>query len=235
MLTNFRSSFKTFASLSLKHFNPKGTRHDSVGVFAFFILAQSIFTVARRCSPLSGCSWNREGCDKPAPPIPHPESAAPLLHQLHPTTNIFMALVTEESSISKVLLKVPVSTIGAIILKCKEHFVKNWPQSFGQRSKKNYQKTCPRAKHHLWRAMERPGISRYDCFRENNKQPWPLCMPNTQDFIAGKTPKLKRVWSLQNILTSLWNTGRFLCMCGLFGWFLLISWENLMTIVSLRN
>lgn len=33
-----------------------------------------------------------------------------------------------------------------------------------------------------------------------------------------KNPKLKRVWSLQNILTSLWNTGRFLCMYGLFGW-----------------
>nr|CBN81155.1 Rac GTPase-activating protein 1 [Dicentrarchus labrax] len=64
------------------------------------------------------------------------------------------------------LLNVSVSTVGAIIRKWKEHnFTINRPQlgaprKISDRGEKNYQKSCPRAKDHLWRASERPGISR---------------------------------------------------------------------------
>lgn len=43
------------------------------------------------------------------------------------------------------------------------------PARFQTEEENNYQKSCPRAKKHLWRAAGRPGISRYNCLKVNGK------------------------------------------------------------------
>uniref|UniRef100_A0A3B3HTK7 Tc1-like transposase DDE domain-containing protein n=1 Tax=Oryzias latipes TaxID=8090 RepID=A0A3B3HTK7_ORYLA len=87
--------------------------------------------------------------------------------------NLIVAKHTEGIGYRRIskLLKVPVSTIGAIIRKWKEHGITinlPWPGAppkiYRHRSQNNHQKGSPTAQDHSWRASERPGISRNRCF-----------------------------------------------------------------------
>ena len=59
---------------------------------------------------------------------------------------------------------------------------------FWLRSENNFQKSCRRAKNHLWRASERPEINAKQC----TQPPWPVCMFTMHDSIAEE----KALWSL---------------------------------------
>lgn len=109
------------------------------------------------------------------------------------------------------LVNVPVSTVGPIIQLWKEHhFTINWSQPGAPHkiSDGGVKRVIRKAVKQPRTTSESPGVSKYHCFKENNKKgtqpPRPACTLSTRDSISQKKSVLKLISSLlHNIWTRL--------------------------------